>query len=226
VTHVLVVDDDAEILRAVAINLRARGYDVTSALDGASALRAISTRPVDLVIVDLGLPGLSGLEVIAAIRGWSTVPILVLSGRSGAADKIEALDAGADDYLTKPFNVEEMLARLRALSRRAGDVSDVALVMVGAASVDLANHTITRDGVDVHLTSTEWRLLETMVREPGKLLTRRYLLDAVWGPGADEHANYLRIYMGRLRRKLEADAARPRSLLNEHGMGYRFVPSE
>jgi two-component system KDP operon response regulator KdpE len=227
VSRVLVVDDDPEIARTVSINLRARGFDVVSAPDGASALRAASQMPPDLVILDLGLPGLDGISVIEGLRGWSSVPVLVLSGRTGTADKIEALDAGADDYLTKPFSVEELLARMRALSRRAGEAPVEPQVRLGDRLVDLAAHTVTGPAdEEVHLTGTEWRLLEVLVRNPGKLLGRRYLLDEVWGPGSPDRSNYLRVYMARIRRKVEADPTRPRYLLNEHGMGYRFEPGE
>jgi two-component system KDP operon response regulator KdpE len=230
VSRVLVVDDDPEITKTLSINLRARGFDVVTAADGASALRAASQLPPEFVIVDLGLPGLDGISVIEGVRGWSSVPILVLSGRSGIADKITALDAGADDYLSKPFSVEELLARMRALSRRAGDAFEPAQVRLGHVTVDLAARTVTRqsghEGTEIHLTATEWRLLEILLRNPGKLLGRRYLLDEVWGPGSPDHSNYLRVYMARIRRKVEADPARPRYLLNEHGLGYRFEPGE
>ena len=226
--RVLVVDDEPEITRTVSINLRARGFDVVTARDGASALRAASARPPDCVIVDLGLPGITGVEVLQGLRGWSAVPILVLSGRTGVADKIEALDAGADDYLTKPFSVDELLARMRALSRRANEAPETPRVQLGDVTVDLFAHQVTRarggNVEEIHLTETEWRLLELLVRNPGKLLGRRYLLDEVWGPGSPERSNYLRVYMARIRRKVEDDPARPRYLMNEHGMGYRFEP--
>jgi two-component system KDP operon response regulator KdpE len=226
--RVLVVDDEPQIVRALSINLRARHYEVHTATTGKGALATAAAHPPDLVILDLGLPDLDGVDVIAGLRGWTSVPILVLSGRSDSADKVEALDAGADDYLTKPFGVDELLARLRALSRRTGPAETQATVQLGNATVDLAARRVTvKDDdrvVDVRLTPTEWHLLEVLLRHPGKLLSQKHLLSEVWGPGYENAGGNLRLYMAQLRRKLEPDPARPRFLLNEPGMGYRFEP--
>jgi two-component system KDP operon response regulator KdpE len=230
VTRVLVVDDEPQILRALAINLRARHYEVFTAATGADALATAASHPPDLVILDLGLPDIDGIEVIRGLRGWSTVPIVILSGRTDSADKVEALDAGADDYVTKPFGVDELIARLRAVSRRAAPVDVQPTVTFGTTTVDLATRRVSvRDAervVDVRLTPTEWHLLEVLLRHPGKLLSPRQLLTEVWGPGYDTAGGNLRVYMAKLRRKLEADPARPRHLLTEPGMGYRFQPDE
>jgi two-component system KDP operon response regulator KdpE len=228
VNRVLVVDDEPEIVRALTINLRARGYEAHAARNGREALTVAASHPPDLVILDLGLPDLDGVEVIHGLRGWSNAPILVLSGRSDSTDKVEALDAGADDYLTKPFGVDELLARLRALARRSGPAEVEAVVSFGAVTVDLASKRITLKNhdrcVDVRLTPTEWHLLEVLLKHPGKLLSQRQLLTEVWGPGYENAQGNLRLYMAQLRRKLEPDPARPRYLLNEPGMGYRFSP--
>jgi two-component system KDP operon response regulator KdpE len=228
VNRVLVVDDEPQIVRALSINLRARAYEVHTATTGTQALSEAASHPPDLVVLDLGLPDLDGVEVIRGLRGWSRAPILVLSGRSDSSDKVEALDAGADDYLTKPFGVDELLARLRALSRRTGPADDQATVQLGNAIVDLAARRVTvketDHTVDVRLTPTEWHLLEVLLRHPGKLLSQRQLLTEVWGPGYENAQGNLRLYMAQLRRKLEPDPARPRFLLNEPGMGYRFDP--
>jgi two-component system KDP operon response regulator KdpE len=228
VTRVLVVDDDPQILRALNITLRARHYDVLTAASGTAALASAARHRPDLVILDLGLPDLDGVEVIRGLRGWSTAPIVVLSGRTGSTDKVEALDAGADDYLTKPFGVDELLARMRAVSRRTGNDDAAPIVTFGHTTVDLVAHRVTvGDGdqpAEVRLTPTEWHLLEVLLRHPGKLLSQRQLLAEVWGPGYENAGGNLRVYMGQLRRKLEADPARPRHLLTEPGMGYRFEP--
>jgi two-component system, OmpR family, KDP operon response regulator KdpE len=225
VTRVLVVDDEPQIVRALQINLRARKYDVQVAADGTSALKVAGQHPPDLVILDLGLPDLDGLEVIRGLRGWTEAPIVVLSGRSDSTDKVEALDAGADDYLTKPFGIDELLARMRAVLRRSGAADDEPVVQVGSATVDLAAKRVTTaDGQDIRLTPTEWHLLEVLLRHPGKLMSQRQLLTEVWGPGYETAHGNLRFYMGQLRRKLEADPARPSHLLTEPGMGYRFEP--
>jgi len=225
VTRVLVVDDEPQIVRALRINLRARHYDVDTAPDGVSALHAAARQRPDLVVLDLGLPDMEGTEVIRGLRGWTTVPIIVLSGRAGSADKVAALDAGADDYVTKPFGVDELLARIRAVTRRtqpAGEQNPV--VTIGRHTVDFAARTITDGESEVRLTPREWELLEHLVRHAGKLLTQHSLLQELWGPQYRTETNYLRQYMARLRRKLEADPARPRHLLTEPGMGYRFQP--
>ncbi len=227
-TRVLVVDDEPQILRALAINLRARHYEVVTAATGADALAAAAAHPPDLVILDLGLPDIDGTDVIRGLRGWSTVPIVILSGRTDSADKVDALDAGADDYLTKPFGVDELMARMRAVSRRATPSDAQPIVTFGQTTVDLTDRRVTvRDGdrpVDVRLTPTEWHLLEVLLRHPGKLLSSRQLLSEVWGPGYETAGGNLRVYMAKLRQKLEADPSRPRHLLTEPGMGYRFQP--
>ena len=221
---VLVVDDEPQILRALRINLSAHGYDVQVAADGATALRSAAAQVPDLVVLDLGLPDMDGTEVIGGLRGWTDVPILVLSGRAGSPDKVRALDAGADDYVTKPFDIGELLARVRAVTRRRGTPDETPTVSIGESVVDLTSHTVTRDGKEVRLTPTEWHLLEILLRNPGKLVSQRQLLHDVWGPTYARETNYLRQYLAQLRRKLEADPARPRHLLTEPGMGYRFRP--
>ncbi|CAL9413571.1 response regulator [Streptomyces sp. enrichment culture] len=222
-TRVLVVDDDPAIVRALVINLRARQYEVDSAEDGAGALRAAAARHPDVVVLDLGLPDTDGVDVIRRLREWSRVPILVLSARHASGEKVQALDAGADDYVTKPFGMDELLARLRAAVRRAepADGGDV-VVETEAFTVDLAAKKVHRDGRDVRLTPTEWHLLEALVRAGGRLVEQRQLLREVWGPSYGTETNYLRVYMAQLRRKLEADPSRPRHLITEPGMGYRF----
>lgn len=228
--RVLVVDDEPQILRALTINLRARHFEVITATTGADALASAAAHPPDLVILDLGLPDIDGVDVVRALRGWSTVPVIILSGRTDSADKVDALDAGADDYLTKPFGVDELLARIRAVSRRATPADDNPIVTFGPATVDLAARRVTftddASEVEVRLTRTEWHLLEVMLRNPGKLLSQRQLLTEVWGPGYENAGGNLRVYMAQLRRKLEADPGRPRHLLTEPGMGYRFRPGE
>jgi two-component system KDP operon response regulator KdpE len=231
VTRVLVVDDEPQILRALRINLRVRQYEVHTAATGAQALAAAAAHPPDLVILDLGLPDMEGVDVIAGLRGWTFAPIIVLSGRADSADKVEALDAGADDYVTKPFGMEELLARMRAAARRVGTAGEVPRVRLGGLTVDLAAKRVTRDdgtaeGADIRLTPTEWHLLEVLLRNPGKLLSQKQLLREVWGPGYDNASGNLRLYMAQLRRKLEPDPARPRWLITEPGMGYRFQPPE
>jgi two-component system KDP operon response regulator KdpE len=223
--RVLVVDDEPQIVRALRINLRVRSYEVSTAATGAEALEVAAKHPPDLVLLDLGLPGVDGLDVIRALRGWTTVPIIVLSGRTDSTDKVEALDAGADDYVTKPFGMEELLARMRATSRRASPREELPQVRLGELTVDLAAKRVSRNGTgDVHLTPTEWHLLEVLLRNPGKLLTRRQLLNEVWGPGYADATGNLRLYMTQLRRKLEPDPPRPRWLITEPGMGYRYQP--
>lgn len=224
-SRVLVVDDEPQILRALGINLRARGYEVSAAADGRSALDAAATQQPEVVVLDLGLPDIDGVDVILALRKWTDVPILVLSGRSGGSDKVEALDAGADDYVTKPFRMDELLARLRAMLRRnvTGDAEPV--VEFGNVAVDLAATQVTVAGEEVRLTPTEWHLLEVLVRNPSKLLSQRQLLLEVWGPGYETAQGNLRLYMAQLRKKLEPDPSRPMYFRNEPGMGYRFEPS-
>jgi two-component system, OmpR family, KDP operon response regulator KdpE len=250
-TRVLVVDDEPQILRALRINLRVRAYDVHVAATGAEALEVAGRYPPDLVILDLGLPDLDGVEVIQGLRGWTKAPIIVLSGRADSVDKVEALDAGADDYITKPFGVEELLARMRAAVRRTGTAEDLPRIQLGHLVVDLAAKRVTRQAPvpaaggpaegepvpggpagggpaqadDIRLTPTEWHLLEVLLRNPGKLLSRNQLLTEVWGPGYADATGNLRLYMAQLRRKLEPDPARPRWLITEPGMGYRYQPS-
>ncbi len=228
--RVLVVDDEPQILRALAINLRARHYEVFTASTGAEALSTAASHPPDLVILDLGLPDIDGTDVIRGLRGWTTVPILILSGRTDSADKVDALDAGADDYLTKPFGIEELMARMRAVVRRATTEDVQPSVTFGHTTVDLAARRVTvRDtnqNIEVRLTPTEWHLLEVLLRHPGKLLTGAQLLKEVWGPGYEAAGGNLRVYMAKLRQKLEANPARPKHLLTEPGMGYRFQPDE
>jgi two-component system KDP operon response regulator KdpE len=227
VTRVLVVDDDAQILRALRINLTARGYQVFTAVDGAGALRAAADELPDVVVLDLGLPDLDGTEVIAGLRGWTRMPIIVLSARTESNDKVDALDAGADDYVSKPFGMAELLARLRAAVRRAASDSEARVdgepvVHTATFTVDLAAKQVVRDGAEVHLTPTEWAILELLVRNRGKLVGQRQLLHEVWGPAYHRETNYLRVYLAQLRRKLEPDPAHPRYLITEPGMGYRF----
>ena len=225
-TRVLVVDDEPQILRALRINLHARQFDVVTATGGQAALDAARADRPDLVILDLGLPDLDGVDVIRSLREWTDVPVIVLSGRAGSSDKIVALNAGADDYVTKPFNIEELLARMRAVARRLRPESVPAEpVRVGGHVVDLEAKSVRSDGGDlVHLTRTEWDLLAFLLRNPGRLVSQRQLLQEVWGPTYLEETHYLRQYMAQLRKKLEPDPARPRHLLNEPGMGYRFQP--
>lgn len=223
-TSVLVVDDDTYLLRALRITLQAHGYDVVTAADGRSALLAAQQQPPALVILDLGLPDMDGSAVLRKLRGWSPVPVLVLSARHGSEDKVEALDAGADDYITKPFGLEELLARLRALLRRSAETQPPAVVTTEAFTVDLEKHRVTHDSQDIRLTPTEWKMLEVLVRNPEKLVTQQQLLTEVWGPAYAKETNYLRVYMAQLRRKLEPGAAAPRHLITEAGIGYRFLP--
>ena len=223
----LIADDDPQILRALRITLTAQGHDVTTAATGAEAIaRAIEDAP-DLVLLDLGMPHLDGVDVIHALRGWTDTPILVVSGRAGASDKIEALDAGADDYVTKPFSVGELLARIRALSRRSTREESAPRVSFGDVTVDLAAHSVTRHTETgerhVRLTPTEWQVLELLVRHAGKLVTRQTLLTSIWGTEHAEDSGYLRLYVSQLRGKLEADPAHPTCILTEPGMGYRLT---
>ena len=224
VTRVLVIDDEAPILRALKINLTARQYEVSTAADGASGLEAMARDRPDVLILDLGLPDMDGTEVIRGVRGWTSTPIIVLSAWGQESQKVAALDAGADDYVTKPFGMDELLARLRAAVRRASPAPDEPVVAAGDFTVDLAAKRVTRGGHDVRLTPTEWQLLEVLVRNSGRLVSQRQLLHEVWGPGYETEGNYLRVFVAQLRRKLESDPSRPRYLLTEAGMGYRFQP--
>lgn len=218
---VLIVDDEVQILRALQINLNARGYSTVTAFTGQSALEQAAQHPVDVIILDLGLPDLDGVEVIRRLRRWNEVPILVLSARHGSEDKIQALDAGADDYVTKPFGMDELLARLRAALRR-GAPGDTPVVKTDDFTVNLPAKQVTRRGVPVRLTPTEWNILELLVRNSGALVTHEEILTQVWGPGYAGETAYLRVYLAQLRRKLELDPANPRHLLTETGLGYRF----
>ena len=221
-TRVLVVDDEPQIRRALATNLRARDYVVDLAATGEDALRLAAERHPDVVILDIGLPGIDGIEVVRGLRGWSKVPIVMLSVREDEADKVDALDAGADDYLTKPFGMNELLARMRAALRRSAPTEELPVIESADFSIDLAAKRVSRDGDEVHLTPTEWGLVEQLVRNRGKLVTQRQLLQEVWGPEYSTEANYLRVYMAGLRRKLEPNPSQPRYFITEPGMGYRF----
>lgn len=221
---VLVADDDPQLVRALRITLAAHGYDVLAAADGAAAIALAGQAHPDLVLLDLGMPKLDGVRVIQALRGWTQAPIIVVSGRSGSADKVEALDAGADDYVTKPFQIDELLARLRALSRRARpDAPATPVIRFGEVEIDLAATRATRRGEPVRLTPTEWRMLEFLARNPGALVTRQTLLREIWGTDQVADSGYLRLYISQLRKKLEPDPGHPRHLLTESGMGYRLV---
>jgi two-component system, OmpR family, KDP operon response regulator KdpE len=238
--RVLIVEDEPALLRALQINLRARGYEVTTSSAGQEALVEAARRPPDAVLLDLGLPDLDGTEVIRQLRAWSEVPVIVLSGRGGSGDKIGALDAGADDYVTKPFSMEELLARLRALLRRDSHPPSRQVFRIGRSTIDLSARTVLKraagaDGGEagaggdlkaepVRLTRTEWRMLEVLLRSPGQLVPSTRLLTELWGPGSEGSTHYLRFHMAGLRRKLEDDPPRPRHLLTEPGMGYRYQP--
>jgi two-component system KDP operon response regulator KdpE len=224
---ILVVDDEPQLLRALQVNLHAEGYAVLTALDGRAALQHAENSQPDVIVLDLGLPDINGVDVITRIRRTSSTPIIVLSARHGSVDKVRALDAGADDYVTKPFGLDELLARLRVAERRLSSSDggeQVRTVVVGDFEVDLANMKVIRDGAPVRLTPREWAILPLLVRNPGRLITQQQMLTKIWGPGYEGETHYLRVYMGQLRRKLEADPARPRHLLTEAGMGYRFEP--
>jgi two-component system KDP operon response regulator KdpE len=223
---ILIADDDPQILRALRITLTAKGYEIFTAADGAQAITAAIDHHPDIFLIDLGMPELDGIEVIHGIRGWSQAPILVVSGRAGAADKVEALDAGADDYITKPFAVEELLARIRALTRRVPQEDATPVVHLGNVTIDLAAHSVTRDTSDgqkqIRLTPTEWQFIDILIRNAGKLVTRQTILTTIWGTEHAEDTGYLRLYVSQLRRKLEEDPSNPTYLLTEPGMGYRL----
>ena len=217
------VDDEPSIVRALRINLAARKYEVSTATDGASGLAAVARDRPDVMILDLGLPDMDGTEVIRGVRGWTSTPIIVLSVWGQENQKVAALDAGADDYVTKPFGMDELLARLRAAVRRASPAPDEPVVTTEHFTVDLAAKRVIRNGAgDVSLTPTEWQLLEVLVRNCGRLVTQRQLLQEIWGPAYETERNYLRVYMAQLRRKLEPEPSQPRYLLTDPGMGYRF----
>ncbi|MFJ9620684.1 response regulator [Streptomyces sp. NPDC101181] len=225
--RVLVVEDDPHLVRALRINLEARAYTVEEATDGQTALRLLADRRPDVVLLDLGLPDMDGVDLVTAIRRGGRMPVIVLSARHMSEDKVRALDAGADDYVTKPFSMNELLARLRAATRRRQSTAEAetpTVVTTDTFTVDLVAKKVLRDGAAVRLTPTEWHLLEILVAHPGRLVSQRALLREVWGPTYQENTNYLRVYMAQLRRKLEADPAHPRYLITEAGMGYRFEP--
>jgi two-component system KDP operon response regulator KdpE len=221
---VLVIDDDPHLLKALRITLTAHGYAVDTAVDGADALAAAARQAPDVLVLDLGLPDMDGTDVLRNLRRWSAAPVLVLSARHGSPDKVGALDAGADDYITKPFGLDELLARLRALLRRVPQAETRPLVSSAGFTVDLVARQVMRSGQPVKLTPTEWNILEILVRNPSRLISQQQLLADVWGPSYRKEANYLRVYMAQLRRKLEDDPGNPRHLLTEAGVGYRFVP--
>ena len=221
--RILIADDDPQLVRALRITLAAHGYDVVAAPDGAAAVALAAKEHPDIVLVDLGMPRLDGVRVIQALRGWTSAPIIVVSGRTGSADKVEALDAGADDYVTKPFQIDELLARLRALGRRAIPTTSDPVVAFADVEVDLLAKAVRRGGQPVHLTPTEWRMLEFLARNSGTLVTRQALLKEIWGSDQVSDSGYLRLYMSQLRKKLEADPGHPVHLLTEQGMGYRLV---
>ncbi|HSP37148.1 MAG TPA: response regulator [Frankiaceae bacterium] len=228
-SRVLVVEDDPEIRRALGLNLTARGYEVAMAADGTAALNQVASTPPDVIVLDLGLPDLDGMNIIRAVRSYSRTPIVVLSGRAGSGDKVDALEAGADDYVTKPFDVGELVARLRAVTRRAVVDEVHPLIRIGSASVDLVAKTVERSGTDgrserVALTPTEWHLLEVLLRHPGRLISQGQLLAELRGQQGYTDSSYLRIYIAQLRRKLEDEPSRPQHLITEPGMGYRFQP--
>jgi two-component system, OmpR family, KDP operon response regulator KdpE len=222
--RVLVADDDPQILKALRIILTAHGYDVTTVGDGRAAIDAAARETPDLILLDLGMPGIGGVEVIEAVRGWANTPILVVSGRSDVSGKVRALDAGANDYVVKPFATEELLARIRASTRRLAETSSTPVIEFGDVRIDLAAKQAVRAGTEVRLTPTEWAVLELLIRNPRRLVTQQTLLTSVWGPSHARDSGYLRIYLSALRKKLEADPSRPAHLITEPGIGYRFVP--
>lgn len=223
-TFVLVVDDDPSIRRTLSVNLRARGYDVEAAGDGRSALQIVDERMPDAILLDLGLPDLDGITVLTKLRTFSAVPVIVVSARTESDDKIEALDLGADDYIGKPFSLEELLARVRVVTRRAGLDSPALVLEIDDLTLDITDSRATRDGVNIHLTPTEWKLVEYLARRRGRLVRQSELLQAVWGPTYERNSNYLRVHLSAIRHKLEHDPANPKLFITEPGMGYRFAP--
>jgi two-component system KDP operon response regulator KdpE len=223
VTRILVVDDEPQIRKALSVNLTARGYEVDTAATGEEALARAAAHLPDLVLLDIGLPGIDGIAVVEGLRGWTTVPIIMLSVRDAEEDKVRALDAGADDYVTKPFGMNEVLARLRAALRRHHPEPEQPVVSTGAFSLDLAQRVARlQDGTAVHLTPTEWEIVDALVRHPGRLVTQRHLLQQVWGPQYERETNYLRVHLAAIRKKLEPEPGRPRFFVTEPGIGYRF----
>ncbi len=223
-TRILVVDDELQIRKALSVNLTARGYEVDTASSGEEALAQAAAHHPDLVLLDIGLPGIDGIEVVEGLRGWTKVPIIMLSVRDSEADKVRALDAGADDYVTKPFGMNEVLARLRAALRRHHPEPEQPVVRTASFELDLARKTASRDGTAVHLTPTEWSIVEVLARHPGRLITQRQLLQDVWGPQYEHETNYLRVHLAAIRKKLEFEPGRPRYFVTEPGIGYRFEP--
>jgi two-component system KDP operon response regulator KdpE len=222
-TKVLLIDDEQPFVRALTIDLRARGYEIEIATTGEQGLEAAARGHPDVIVLDLGLPGVDGIGVLRALRGWSPVPVIVLSARHNEAMKVEALDAGADDYVTKPFGMDEFLARLRATVRRVFPINSDPVVTTPDFSVDLAGKKVAdATGAQIHLTPTEWHVVEVLVRNSGRLVTKRQLLQEVWGPAYETETDYLRTYLASIRHKLEPDSSRPRYFITEAGMGYRF----
>ena len=222
-TFVLAVDDDPAILRTLSINLRARDYDVETAADGRSALQIVDERMADVVLLDLGLPDIDGIAVLRQLRSFTQVPVIVVSARSEPDDKVEALDLGADDYITKPFSIEELLARIRVTTRRTTTAEPALVVTTDDLLLDVTESRAVRSGEEVHLTPIEWKIVETLARKRGRLVRQSELLNAVWGPGYDRQTNYLRVHLASIRRKLEADASAPELFVTEPGIGYRFL---
>jgi two-component system KDP operon response regulator KdpE len=220
--RILVVDDETQIRKALEVNLRTRGYEIDLASTGEQALAAAAAHLPDLVLLDLGLPGVDGLEVIRGLRGWTEVPIIVVSARFGDADKVAALDAGADDYVTKPFSINELLARVRASLRRRQPTPDEPSITTADFTIDLQDQRVIREDSEVHLTPTEWAIVAYMARHSGRLVSQRQLLQTVWGPAYERETNYLRVHFAAIRRKLEPDPTHPRYFLTEPGIGYRF----
>ena len=225
-TKVLLVEDDAALLTALRALMRSRDYDVVETETGDEAIAAVTKGDIDVVVLDLGLPDMSGIEVLVRVRAFSTIPVIVLTAHHQQTEKIRALDAGADDYVTKPFDTEELLARVRAVLRRVQTPTVATVIRIDDLEIDLARRAITRAGTPVHLTRTELELLDQLVSHPGKLLTQEYLLREVWGPEYGTEANYLRVYIGQLRKKLGDEAANPRLILTEPGIGYRWIAGE
>jgi two-component system KDP operon response regulator KdpE len=223
-TFVLTVDDDPAIRRTLGINLRARGYEVEAAGDGRTALQSVHDRMPDLVLLDLGLPDIDGVTVLRQVRSFSQVPVIVVSARAESDDTVETLDLGADDFVRKPFSIEELLARVRATTRRGVTGTDEPVVQVGGLLIDVTDSTATRDGVVVHLTPTEWRIVTVLVRNRGRLVRQADLLREVWGAGYEHETNYLRVHLASIRRKLEPEPGRPTLFITEAGLGYRFNP--
>jgi two-component system KDP operon response regulator KdpE len=223
-TRILIIEDEPALARALAITLHARGYETDVAVTGATGLDLAASSHPDLILLDLGLPDLDGMTILHAVRGWSQIPVVVLSARQTSHDKVAALDAGADDYVSKPFAMDELLARIRAATRRAAGTEADPLVVTDSFTIDLAARVVTRDGQPVRLTPTEWRLLEILARNAGRIVTQKDLLRELRGPDLDRESHYLRVYLAQLRRKLEPDPARPRHLLTDPGIGYRLVP--